>query len=130
MNSNELQVGGQHYKGSYQHWDFVADSRMGYFEGNATKYVCRYRSKGGKEDLEKAIHYIDKLIELVEQGRAWANPGRPEPLEISSQFFKLRQVYGLGHWQVIIIRQLCQWHSVEDLHTARQSIRTLMESIQ
>lgn len=68
--ANEVQHGGTHYvkHGRLQHWDVVAHFGLGYFEGQATKYLFRWRDKGGILDLEKAIHYIQKLIEL-EQGK-------------------------------------------------------------
>lgn len=66
MSANDIQVGGDHYdKDGEQHWD-----RMwrlygrGYFIGNITKYVERYHVKNGKQDLDKAIHYLEKLKEL------------------------------------------------------------------
>lgn len=66
MSANDKQVGGNHYnKDGEQHWD-----RMwrlygrGYFVGCATKYIERYHLKNGIQDLEKARHFIDKLIEL------------------------------------------------------------------
>lgn len=65
MNVNEKQVGGNHYKVGYQHWDLVADLRLGYFEGQVTKYITRWRKKNGIQDLEKAQHFLDKLIHLV-----------------------------------------------------------------
>jgi hypothetical protein len=62
--ANERQVGGAHYKGSdYQHWDWVCDIKLHYLPACASKYVSRHRGKNGKEDLEKAIHYIDKAEE-------------------------------------------------------------------
>lgn len=63
--ANETQVGGDHYKEkSIQPWDFIAANQLGYFEGNIVKYVSRWRDKGGINDLKKARHYLDKLIEL------------------------------------------------------------------
>lgn len=66
MSANDIQIGGGHYnKDGEQHWD-----RMwrlygrGYFVGCATKYIERYHLKNGIQDLEKARHFIDKLIEL------------------------------------------------------------------
>jgi hypothetical protein len=56
------QVGGDHYQSQYGHWDWVAETGLGYLEGNATKYIGRWRNKGGKKDLEKALSYIKKLI--------------------------------------------------------------------
>lgn len=68
--ANDRQVGGGHYKdraektGAQQHWDRMWDLyREAWFVGNITKYVERYRDKNGLDDLEKARHYLDKLIE-------------------------------------------------------------------
>jgi hypothetical protein len=52
-----------HYAGSYQVWDFVIKIPLGYLEGNTVKYVTRWRKKDGMKDLEKAMHYLEKLIE-------------------------------------------------------------------
>lgn len=67
MSANERQVGGNHYKqdGGEEHWD--RQWRMngrGYFVGCITKYVERYHNKNGIQDLEKAHHFLEKLIEL------------------------------------------------------------------
>lgn len=62
---NNIQHGGTHYKEKpVQPWDYIAANGLGYFEGNVVKYVSRWRDKGGVEDLRKARHYLDKLIEL------------------------------------------------------------------
>ncbi len=65
MSANNRQVGGDHYKGTYQHWDFVVETQMHYLLGCATKYVTRHRKKNGKEDLEKAKHYIEKYCQVA-----------------------------------------------------------------
>ena len=67
--ANERQVGGNHYGKPIQHWDYVVAQGLGYFEGQVTKYVSRWRDKNGLEDLKKARHFLDKLIEEVEAGR-------------------------------------------------------------
>jgi hypothetical protein len=65
MTANEKQVGGSHYKGKgIQPWDYIAANNIPYFEGNIIKYVSRWRDKGGIDDLRKAGHYLEKLIEL------------------------------------------------------------------
>lgn len=65
MTANNSQVGGSHYKSKgIQPWDFIAANELGYFEGNVVKYVSRWRDKGGVDDLRKAAHYLQKLIEL------------------------------------------------------------------
>jgi hypothetical protein len=48
-----------------QPWDYIAANNLGFFEGNVVKYVTRWKDKGGVADLEKARHYLDKLIEIV-----------------------------------------------------------------
>ena len=68
MSANDTQISGNHYKGKpLQVWDFVAANNLGYFEGNIVKYVSRWKDKGGVDDLRKAKHYIEKLIELETQ---------------------------------------------------------------
>lgn len=64
MAANDIQFGGDHYKGSdYQHWDYATDLRLPYLVGVASKYFSRWRQKGGVEDLQKGIHYIQKCVE-------------------------------------------------------------------
>lgn len=64
--ANAVQVGGSHYKDKdIQPWDVINAWGMGFFDGNALKYLARFRNKGGVEDLRKARHYIDKLIEVM-----------------------------------------------------------------
>ena len=59
------QEGGEHYKGmKIQPVEFIHANGIGYFEGNVIKYVSRWKDKGGVQDLEKARHYLDKLIEM------------------------------------------------------------------
>lgn len=54
-----------HYKKkTIEPWDYVAANDLGFFEGNVVKYVTRWREKNGVEDLQKAIDYLNKLIEL------------------------------------------------------------------
>ena len=44
-------------------WDFIQQNKLDFFEGNVIKYICRWRNKGGVDDLRKAITYIEKMIE-------------------------------------------------------------------
>ncbi len=68
MKANDIQIGASHYKDKpVQPWDYIASNGLGYFEGNVVKYVSRWKDKGGVEDLRKARHYLDKLIELQVQ---------------------------------------------------------------
>jgi hypothetical protein len=68
--ANAKQVGGNHYQKSIQPWDYIIANNIGYMEGNIIKYVSRWKEKGGMQDLKKARHYLDKLIEITE--KPWA----------------------------------------------------------
>jgi len=55
-----------HYnKGKIEVWDFIIDQDLDFIEGNIVKYICRYKLKGGCEDLNKAKQYMDKLHSLT-----------------------------------------------------------------
>lgn len=64
MSANDKQIAGSHYQKLIQPWDYIAANGLDFFEGNIVKYVTRWRQKGGVEDLRKARHYLDKLIEM------------------------------------------------------------------
>ncbi len=69
--ANTQQVAGDHYKRlAIQPWDFIAANNLGYFEGNVIKYVVRWKEKGGITDLNKALHYLQKLIEINSQSQS------------------------------------------------------------
>lgn len=67
--ANAVQIGGDHYKqfGDLQPWDAIIAWNCGYLDGAAIKYIARYKHKGGITDLKKAIHYLQKLIEVIER---------------------------------------------------------------
>jgi len=62
--ARDRQVGGNHYaKMTIQPVDFIEENGLTFLEGNVIKYVVRHRDKNGKQDLEKAMHYLQLLIE-------------------------------------------------------------------
>ena len=69
--ANDIQVGGSHYKDKkVQPWDAMqscmsAEEFAGYLRGNIIKYTKRCKDKGGIEDLQKAQHYMAKLLEVL-----------------------------------------------------------------
>ena len=67
QDANSGQIGGDHYNTEIQPWDYIIANDIGYLEGNIIKYVSRYKRKGGVDDLRKAQHYLQKLIETVEK---------------------------------------------------------------
>lgn len=87
--ANEKQVGGDHYKAGaglcpycgneLQHWDIVVMFDLGYFIGNATKYLFRFRRKAGLQDLDKAQHYIEKEKEVFKAEHAQPKDAQSTP---------------------------------------------------
>ena len=67
-NAIDRQEGGQHYKDmKIQPIEFIIANNLGYIEGNVIKYICRYKKKNGIEDLKKIIHYVELLIDSMEE---------------------------------------------------------------
>lgn len=65
MSALQQQVGGNHYKAKgIQPIEYIHANDLGYCEGNVVKYVTRWKEKGGEDDLRKAIHYLELLIQL------------------------------------------------------------------
>ncbi len=64
MSVYDKQIGGSHYKKmKIQPSKFVIENELLFPEGSVIKYICRHRFKNGKEDLLKAIHFIEMIIE-------------------------------------------------------------------
>lgn len=64
-NPLKVQVGGGHYKDlKIQPIEYIHANSLGYCEANVVKYISRWKSKGGLQDLEKVKHYVDLLIKL------------------------------------------------------------------
>jgi len=60
----ENQVGGKHYKNfRIQPAEFINENKLLFAEGNAIKYICRHSVKGKEEDIKKAIHYLEMILE-------------------------------------------------------------------
>jgi len=59
----KIQVGGSHYQGfEIEPIDFIIKNNLDFPTGSVIKYILRHKDKGGKQDLEKAKHYIDFII--------------------------------------------------------------------
>ena len=64
MNPYKKQIGGNHYMNmKIQPSEFINKNKLQFAEGNAIKYICRHANKGEVQDLEKAKHYIDMIID-------------------------------------------------------------------
>ena len=64
MSAYEKQIAGGHYISfKIQPSKFINDNKLLFAEGNAIKYICRHSQKGGVEDIDKAIHYLEMIKE-------------------------------------------------------------------
>jgi len=64
MKPYDKQIGGSHYqKYKIQPSKFVIENKLLYPEGCAIKYICRHSTKGKEEDVKKAIHYLQMILE-------------------------------------------------------------------
>ena len=56
----------KHYDFQIQPVEYILRNGLGFCEGNVVKYISRWKMKNGKEDLLKARHYIDILLEYID----------------------------------------------------------------
>jgi hypothetical protein len=74
MSALEKQVGGSHYREMLiQPVEYILANGLGFIEGSVIKYVSRWKAKGGVDDLKKARHFLDLLIEheTRDQPKGW-----------------------------------------------------------
>jgi hypothetical protein len=65
MSALQEQVGGGHYKElAIQPVEYIHKNNLGFIEGCVIKYVTRHKSKNGQQDIYKAIHFLNLLLEL------------------------------------------------------------------
>ncbi len=131
MNPNERQVAGGHYKSSYQHWDYVRlalDSR--YLEGCLSKYVYRWRKKNGLQDLLKAQHYYEKILDLYRAGVYDAPAGNEEAFHEALGFAGTNgfDAFRSDEGRILVI--LCGWASEQDLLVVGTLLNALVAKAQ
>jgi hypothetical protein len=85
--ASDRQEAGNHYKDMpIQPAEFCQRNRLNWCEANVVKYVCRHRDKKGTEDIRKAIHYLELLLEWeypcsIDRYAAIHTPLPPEEVE-------------------------------------------------
>jgi len=63
--ASDKQIGGDHYKDvAISSIDYITKNKLNFCEGNIIKYISRHRRKNGAEDIKKAIHYAELILEL------------------------------------------------------------------
>lgn len=80
MSANDKQISGNHYKQfkGMEPWDVITYWGLGYLDGTALKYIARWKHKGGIADLEKAIHFLEKAVEVERSALDVVSFGRME----------------------------------------------------
>lgn len=121
--ANDEQVGGTHYKTAqpYQHWDFVEKTNLPYMEAQIIKYISRHRNKNGPQDVQKAMHFTAKLMEL--RGNRYHIPPAYSNLE---ETVKWCRTNNLGDLETKVIVLAVNWTSVTDLAIARGLMSSML----
>ena len=122
MSANERSPA--HYIAHYQHWDLVIAIPMSYLAGCSTKYVCRWRNKDGLNDLHKALHYLDKMIET------YIPVPIPRTMSRSEIQYEVSRFSAANHLSVIeeeYILLLSNYRYEDDLQTARLILEDIID---
>ncbi len=122
--ANERQVDGDHYRTCLiQPWDFVERNGLGFLEGCALKYVTRAGRKPGVsavQDIDKAIHFLEKLQEEHvlhgRRNRRYSNTPSEDPIEYSL-------LNKLPLQLASVVRTLLTWERTADLEHAIRVLR-------
>lgn len=124
---NLKQVGGNHYRTKYQHWDFMIKYDVPYMEGQLTRYVTRARKKNGIEDMEKGVHYIEKVLSLSVYDNIQTKRGKGIPLWDIKDFCEANS---LNHQESVLVTNILTWETPEDLHRIQQDMVNYLVSLQ
>lgn len=124
---NEVQIGGDHYKGvTFQPWDWARTlpdcAGLGYYEVSAISYIARFRKKGGVEDLEKVLHYIDKMLFCFKLGQ-YRNPCTASLLRIR----EFNRQNSCDRFQSEAIQLLVLWRNEEELLETKKIVEELIQ---
>jgi hypothetical protein len=121
MSANEMQVGGDHYKSSYQHWDLAVKIPLGFLDGCVTKHVTRWRKKLGIQDLQKAAHYLDKLLEVGDY-----SVKRNPDVSVSEEVEQFAEKNCLTFLEYQFIYLMCTYDSEKTLKNARRILQMII----
>lgn len=131
MSANDIQIGGNHYQGGkLQHWDLIIKTASGYAEGNATKYLTRWRKKNGVQDLRKSMHYLEKLLEEAStngvKNRSWfVDPDRCGKAEGMLNLFYSDNKIGAA--EELAMSKVLFWTEPADIEFAIQLVLGLIK---
>jgi hypothetical protein len=114
-NPEDRQVGGSHYKTmAIQPSEFIVRNELNWYEGNAVKYICRHHMKNGKQDLEKAIHYLQLAMDYYypekekqdppEEKELWVDKGIPTDMYADKKLIPEDQPWEKRYLGMLIYR--------------------------
>lgn len=120
--ANDRQVGGDHYpadESGLKHWDLIENHGIGYLEGCATKYL---RFKNDRvQDLEKGLHYTEKLIEMSKACQRW-----PRGMVPTKAIVDFVIANGYGDTEHVILTALLRWRDYHELYFAVDGFKRLI----
>jgi hypothetical protein len=130
--ANDRQEGGDHYKKvDYQHWDWSVDHNIGCLEYAISKYICRWRDKNGISDVEKALHYSEKLYEVVMDGK-YRRHDRSDPSCIGPDRFRTTQqiaeLHDLSTEELAVCFLCVDWKSEHDIKLMMRLIHRIINN--
>ena len=120
------QVGGDHYVSPYMHWDWAILCGMSGLEYAATKYLARWEKKGGVQDIEKAVHYLEKLLQSVEDGLAFPPTRHLPEGYIRKETERFLEVNGIAGSAAECMRYCSTWRDPIELKAALGYARELL----
>jgi hypothetical protein len=124
--ANDRQPGGDHYKTKgVQHWDLMADYKVPYLEGNASKYGYRWPKKNGLEDLEKFGHYVEKVRE-----KHLNEDYRPASAMSQNVWWEFCIENGVDELSYLATLRILTWKDVGDLDACLYYIKKLVKNEQ
>lgn len=131
MTANDSQIAGNHYKSNYQHWDWCLEALQNrYLEGQVTKYVARWRKKNGLQDLEKALHFLQKLKESAQLKTVLpitTSRLRPAQCYVDACVDNFVRANTLTTDEAQVMELMANWRTWSGLDLTRAAIERLME---
>lgn len=124
---NLKQVGGNHYRTKYQHWDLMIKYDVPYMESQITRYVTRARKKNGLEDMEKGIHYLEKVLSLPVYAPIYAKRPKAIPTWDIEDFCKSNY---LNPTETTLILNTLQWTTPKELHHILKDMQNYLVALQ
>lgn len=121
MSANEKQVGGDHYRSEYQHWDWAVDLLIGPLEYGATRYLTRHKKKNGAIDLQKAAHFVSKIYDLAKSNSSdykkynMLRENYRKDLDIYLIMDRFAKANNLSYLETMICYKLATWNSHHEL---------------